>query len=266
MTAAPERINDGETLTVRILLRLRKRGGRKLLIAPEGATAWAPQRARVDNALVKAIARAHRWRRLIESGEYASVTELAAAEKINQSYVCRVLRLTLLAPEIVEAMLDGHQQGGLSLATLLEPFPVDWREQRDAFGLKAVGSIHSPADPIPRQSLPTAAFVLCPHRVHKSGLPANAARIEATSSAECKSAHPNCSFCVAAASIRLCEAPADIRKSNQPRMRLRDLGGQSPRALRARRRRPRAKEMPLAAPSRLKSDVARAPSTRAGTQ
>lgn len=134
MTAAPEQIGDGETLTVQIPLRLRKRGGRKLMVVPEGATAWVPQRARVDNALVKAIARAHRWRRLLESGEYASITELAAAEKINQSYVCRILRLTLLAPEIVEAVLDGHQQGGLSLATMMEPFPVDWRKQCDAFG------------------------------------------------------------------------------------------------------------------------------------
>ena len=79
-----EQIGDGETLTVPIPLRLRKRGGRKLMVVPEGATAWAPQRARVDGAMVKAIARAHRWRRLIESGEYASISELAAAEKINQ--------------------------------------------------------------------------------------------------------------------------------------------------------------------------------------
>jgi hypothetical protein len=182
MTTASEQIGEGESLTVQIPFRLRKRGGRKLMVVPEGATAWAPPRARVDNSMVKAIARAHRWRRSIESCEYASITELAAAEQINQSYVCRILRLTLLVPEIVEAMLDGHQQGGLSLATLLEPFPVDWREQRDAFGLKAVGSIppqpnfqYNCKDPIPRQSLPTAAFVLCPHRVHKSGLPANAA-------------------------------------------------------------------------------------------
>ena len=87
MTAA-EQISDSETLTVQIPLRLRKRGGRKLMIVPEGATAWAPQRARVDSAVVKAIARAHRWRRMVESGDYASVTELAAAEKINQSYAC----------------------------------------------------------------------------------------------------------------------------------------------------------------------------------
>jgi hypothetical protein len=134
MTAA-EQIGDGETLTVRIPLRLRKRGGRKLMVVPEGATAWSPQRARFDSAMVKAIARAHRWRKMLESGEYASITELAAAEKINQSYVCRVLRLTLVAPKIVDAILNGQQSAGVDLAMLMQPFPVDWRKQCDAFGI-----------------------------------------------------------------------------------------------------------------------------------
>lgn len=129
MTSA-EPLGDGETLTVRIPLRLRKRGGRKLMVVPEGAAAWAPQRARVDSAMVKALARACRWRRLIESGEYASITDLAAAEKINQSYVCRILRLTLLAPDVVEAILDGRHTAEMTLATMMGPFPVGWQEQR----------------------------------------------------------------------------------------------------------------------------------------
>ena len=141
---ATEPIGDGETLTVQIPLRLRKRGGRKLMVLPEGVAACAPQRARVDNAMVKAIARAHRWRRMLESGECASITDLAAAEKINQSYVCRILRLTLLAPEIVEAILGGHQQGELNLATLMEAFPVDWREQCGTFGLRSQVQILPP--------------------------------------------------------------------------------------------------------------------------
>jgi hypothetical protein len=133
---AAEPTGDGETLSVQVPLRLQKRGGRKLMVVPEGATPCALQWARVDGAMVKAIARAHRWRRLMESGEYASITELAAAEKINQSYVCRILRLTLLAPEIVEAVLDGRQTGPMDLAMLKEPFPVDWWEQCDAFRLR----------------------------------------------------------------------------------------------------------------------------------
>ena len=68
---------------------------------------------------------------MMESGIYASVTELAAAEKINQSYLCRVLRLTLLAPTIVEAVLDGGQGTGPQLHDLMKPFPLDWNVQRN---------------------------------------------------------------------------------------------------------------------------------------
>ena len=84
---------DGQTLTVRVPLTSRRRGGRKQVVTPEGAT-WAAPQAQIDSTLVKALARAHRWKRMLESGRYASVTELAEAEKINQSYLCRVLRLT----------------------------------------------------------------------------------------------------------------------------------------------------------------------------
>jgi hypothetical protein len=121
---------DGSTLTVRVPLTFRKRGGRKLVIAPYGSDFWAPPRPRVDNTMVKALARAHRWKRMLESGEFATVQDLATAEKINASYVGRVLRLTLLSPEIVEAILDGRQPADLQLEDLLKPFPVGWREQR----------------------------------------------------------------------------------------------------------------------------------------
>ena len=119
----------GRTLTIRVPLTLRKRGGRKQVVSPEGAC-WGQPRPRVDNTMVKAIARAHRWKRLMESGRFASVTELAAAEKINQSYLCRVLRLTLLAPDIVEAILDGRQPAGLQMDDLLRPMPQEWVAQR----------------------------------------------------------------------------------------------------------------------------------------
>jgi hypothetical protein len=103
------------------------------MLAPDGTRAWVHQRARVDSAMVKAIARAHRWRGMLEQGEYASVTELAAAGKINQSYVCRVLRLSLLAPALVEAILDGRHPSRLQLRTLLNPFPSDWTAQAHYF-------------------------------------------------------------------------------------------------------------------------------------
>lgn len=120
------------TLSVRVPFAIRKRGGRKRVLAPDGAEV-APDRPRVDSALVKAIARAHRWQRMMESGEYASLTELAEAEKINRSYVSRVLRLTLLAPDIVEAILDGRQPEGVTLEAVMKAFPVAWGVQATHF-------------------------------------------------------------------------------------------------------------------------------------
>ena len=116
------------TLSVRVPFAVRKRGGRKLVITPDGET--HRPRPRVDSALVKALARAHRWQRLLESGECASITELAAAEKIDRSYLCRVLRLTLLAPEIVEAIMGGRQPEGVTLPTLMKGFPAEWSDQK----------------------------------------------------------------------------------------------------------------------------------------
>ena len=134
MRARGDTTDGGRTLTIRVPLTLRKRGGRKQVVAPEGAS-WGAPRPRVDNTMVKAIARAHRWKRLLESGRFASVTELAEAEKINQSYLCRVLRLTLLAPDIVEAILDGRQPAKLQMDALLKPMPLDWAAQRAGLGL-----------------------------------------------------------------------------------------------------------------------------------
>jgi hypothetical protein len=88
---------DGSTLTVFIPMTWRRRGGRKVIVAPPGAADWAPP-PKIDGALVKALVRAHRWRRLLEEGRFGTLTDLADAERISRSYVCRVVRLTLLAP------------------------------------------------------------------------------------------------------------------------------------------------------------------------
>ena len=120
-----------QTLTVRVPFTIRKRGGRKLAIAADGST-LAPPRPRIDGTLVKALARAHRWNRLLVSARYGSAAELAAAEKINPSYVSRVLRLTLLAPDIVEAIVEGRQAEGMEAVLLLRPFSMTWDEQRQA--------------------------------------------------------------------------------------------------------------------------------------
>ena len=81
-------------------------------------------------ALLKALARAHRWRRQIEAGEYVSITELARAERVNESYACRLLRLTLLAPSIVTAVLNSRYGSDVMLKQLMQPLPIRWDEQK----------------------------------------------------------------------------------------------------------------------------------------
>jgi hypothetical protein len=119
-----------QTLTIRVPLTVRQRGGRKVVVMPDAATAWAPQQGRPDNTLVKAIARAFRWQRMLETGRYSTIMELAAAEKINVSYVSRVLRLSLLAPDLVDAILDGRQPATLTLPRLMKPLNPEWAAQR----------------------------------------------------------------------------------------------------------------------------------------
>ncbi len=120
---------DGCTAMVSISVSFLQRGGRKQILSPAGATPWSPA-PRVDSALVKAVVRAHRWRQLIESGKYACSAELAKAEKVNDSYLSRILRLTLLAPDIIEAILTGRQPSTLQLDELLKPLPAAWEQQR----------------------------------------------------------------------------------------------------------------------------------------
>ena len=136
----PNLTGDSRTVTVRIPISIRRRGGRKLVVAPDGTTdTWAVRCRRIDNAMVKAIARAFRWREMLENGKYATIAEIAAVEKINESYVGRVLRLTLLAPDIVEAILNGRQPVEMTLAVLVRPFSVLWEAQRSAFSCFAWG-------------------------------------------------------------------------------------------------------------------------------
>ena len=118
-----------DTLTIRIPIRLQRRGGRKLIVTPEGVAAPARKPSR-DDTLIKALVRAHRWRRKIESGRAKSITDLAEQEGVTDAYVCRLLPLTCLAPDIVETILDGRQPRGLRLAEMLGSNPSRWDEQR----------------------------------------------------------------------------------------------------------------------------------------
>ena len=122
---------DRRTATVSVAVTFLQRGGRKQILTPPGATPWSPA-PRVDTALVKALVRAHRWRQMLESGEYSSSAELAKTEKVNDSYMSRILRLTLIAPDIIEAILTGRQPSTLQLDDLLKPLPAAWLLQHSA--------------------------------------------------------------------------------------------------------------------------------------
>jgi len=115
-----------ETVTLHVPFRIVKRGGRKEMQMPEGAT----QPRRADSTLLKALARAFRWKMMLESGEFASISELAEREGIAFTYMARLMRLPLLAPEIVDAIMDGRQPERVTLANLMDPFPLDWDAQR----------------------------------------------------------------------------------------------------------------------------------------
>ena len=123
---------DGSTITVRIPMAFKRLGGRKVIVAPDGGDAWAPAKPRPDGTLIRALARAHRWKRMLEDGKYRSAGELAEAEGITRSFVNRLLRLTLLAPDIQEAIIDGRQLKGMQLEELTRALPSAWEAQRKA--------------------------------------------------------------------------------------------------------------------------------------
>src|SRR5512144_3091253 len=123
---------DGTTITVRMPMAWKRRGGRKVIIAPDGSDAWAPAKPRPDERLIQALARAHRWKRMLEEGRYRSAAEIADAEKVTRSFVNRLLRFSLLAPDIQEAILDGRQPKGMQLEELTRTMPSEWEKQRKA--------------------------------------------------------------------------------------------------------------------------------------
>jgi hypothetical protein len=119
-----------DTLTLHVPFRIVKRGGRKEMQMPDLVrTERAP-----DNTLVKALARAFRWKRMLDSGEFATIAELAEREGIAAPYLTRTMRLSHLSPDLVEAILDGRQPRLLTLEVLRQPLPEDWTEQKRVLG------------------------------------------------------------------------------------------------------------------------------------
>ena len=114
-------------------MKFRIRGGKTVMVLPDGTRAIERKEVIVDNAMVKVIARGRRWHRLLSEGVYNTIEDLAAAEMINPSYVSRVTRTAFLAPAIVEAIMDGRHPAHLTMKDLLEPFPAEWGEQHKRF-------------------------------------------------------------------------------------------------------------------------------------
>ena len=121
---------DGTTLIVRIPMQFQRRGGRKRIVAPDGSAIVPTNKPQPDGTLVKALARAWRWQRMLDVGVYTSVSEIGDAENISKSYVSRILRLALLAPGLVEGILAGSTDQGMVLEQLESPLPMSWEEQR----------------------------------------------------------------------------------------------------------------------------------------
>ena len=126
---------DREVISIDIPMTFKKRGGRKIIVLPDGAHGHPEQKATIDNTMVKSLARAFRWQRLLENGTYTCLDDIARSEKISASFLSRYYRLVLLAPDIVEAILDGRQPARMTMKDLLVPFSLEWAEQRDCFGL-----------------------------------------------------------------------------------------------------------------------------------
>jgi ParB-like chromosome segregation protein Spo0J len=121
---------DGSILIVRIPMRLQRRGGRKRIVAPDGSEMVPTSKPQPDGTLLKALARAWRWQRMLDEGIYTTVSEIGDAEHISKSYISRILRLALLAPDIVEAILAGRMDQGPMLERLEQSLPASWMEQR----------------------------------------------------------------------------------------------------------------------------------------
>jgi hypothetical protein len=104
-----------------------------VIIAPDGSDAWVPAKPRPDEMLIRALARAHRWKRMLEEGRYRSAGEIGQAEGVTSSFVNRLLRLTLLASDIQEAIIDSRQSKGIQLEELTGLMPYAWEQQHQRF-------------------------------------------------------------------------------------------------------------------------------------
>jgi len=123
--------SDG-VMSIRVPIKITRRGGRKVLRKPTGEVIGRPWEKKFT-VLQLALIRGHRWHRLFESGKVSSLKEIAKREGIDSSYVSRMINLTTLAPEIVEAILDDDVPDHVTLFDLAVDTAALWSEQRQRF-------------------------------------------------------------------------------------------------------------------------------------
>jgi len=129
--------NDTDAgLTTEIPMTFRRRGGKAVIVMPDGSRAIERREALIDNAMVKLLARGHRWHRKLFDGTHASIEDMAKSENISPSFVSRILRMAYLTPTVVEAILDGKYPAQLTMKDLMEPFPMEWDAQAKHFGIE----------------------------------------------------------------------------------------------------------------------------------
>lgn len=129
---AARQIMDGTQRVTMVPLTIRRKQNRKLLTPPSGSSANVMSGG-MDIPMIKTLGKAFYWQRLLDEGNYATATDLARAFKLEPGWVAEVLRMANLAPEIIEAILDGSQPRHLNLQTIRgrhEPLPRDWEEQK----------------------------------------------------------------------------------------------------------------------------------------
>ncbi len=138
---------DGRTIIFKIPMRFHRRSGRRMVVLPEHEQARKRMEGPSDDPMINALAKAHRWKRMLEADGAINVRQLAEREGVDKSVMARTMRLNNMAPDIIEAILDGRKPDSFSLENLREAIPLSWQEQREKWGFKNPLVPSSPSRP-----------------------------------------------------------------------------------------------------------------------
>ena len=128
-------MNPDGTITVYVPITFKRAGGRNFIMTPTESV-QPFELPKEHEPLINALIKTFTWKEMIDKGEASSMKAIALKEKVSESFICRMFRLTLLAPDIIETILDGRQPKTLTLSECMKPFPIEWEAQRIKFGFK----------------------------------------------------------------------------------------------------------------------------------